>query len=82
MISLEKELELYGSRVNAAEFNGTIKKLHAAMHPHWKGEELLYEPEHARRFCTAVRAKCGDGLPPDNMILRPAEQHPQEGPQK
>lgn len=69
MISLEKELALYGSRISDAEFNATIKKLHAAMHPQWKGEELLYEPEHGRRFCAAVRARCGEGLP-DNMILR------------
>jgi hypothetical protein len=69
VISLDKELDLYGARVGATEFNDTIKKLHAVMHPHWKGEELLYEPESARRYCAAVRAKCGDGLP-DNVILR------------
>ena len=43
MLSLEKELDFYGSRVSAVEFNETIKKLHEVMHPQWKGEQLLYE---------------------------------------
>lgn len=68
-MTLAEELKLFGSAVDAAEFNDTIQVLHAVMHPAWNAEQLLYQLDHAKRFCEAVRAGAGQGLP-DEMILR------------
>jgi hypothetical protein len=68
-MKLEDELKLYGSEMDAAEFEDVIQELHAVMHPMWSFEQLLYEPRHELRYCEAVRARAGQGLP-DNMILR------------
>lgn len=68
-MTLAEELKLYGSDTGAEDFNDIIGELHAVMHPMWNTEQLLYRPRDEVRYCEAVRARCGQGLP-DEMILR------------
>lgn len=68
-MTLADELELYGATVTPVDFNDIIQELLAVMYPQWNSEQLLYEPQHCREFCGAVRARCGGGLP-DRVILR------------
>ena len=68
-MTLDKELDLYGSQVTGADFNDILRELHKNMHPHLNTEQLLYETDAQHRFCEAVRARAGQGLP-NNMILR------------
>lgn len=68
-MTLADELKLFGSEVDADTFNDTIHELHAVMHPAWNAEQLLYRLRDALRYCEAVRARAGQGLP-DEMILR------------
>lgn len=68
-MTLTDELKLYGATVDADEFNDIIQELHAVMHPAWTSEQLLYHLRDGLRYCDAVRARCGQGLP-DEMILR------------
>jgi hypothetical protein len=68
-VKLEAELLLFGSPTDAVEFEEVLQELHAVLHPSWTSEQLLYHPREALRFCEAIRARCGQGLP-DEMVLR------------
>lgn len=68
-MTLADELKLYGSEMDANEFKDVIQELHAVMHPSWNPEQLLYHLRDALRYCEAVRARAGQGLP-DEMIMR------------
>lgn len=68
-MNLDDELKFYGSTMDADEFSDMIQELHAVMHPAWNAEQLLYHLRDALRYCEAVRARAGQGLP-DEMILR------------
>ena len=68
-MKLADELALYGSGADPEAFREVLQELHAIMHPAWTSEQLLYRPADALRFCEAVRARCGPGLP-DEAILR------------
>lgn len=68
-MKLEKELELYGSETDPGTFREVLQEVHAVMHPAWTAEQLLYHPRDAIRYCEAIRARAGQGLP-DEMVLR------------
>jgi hypothetical protein len=66
---LESELKLFGATVGAEQFKELLADLHNALHPSWTEEQLLYHPRDGLRYCEAIRARAGQGLP-DEMILR------------
>lgn len=68
-MKLVDELKVYGVSMAPDEFEELIEELQVLMFPSWSGEQLLYHPRDGVRYCEAIRARAGQGLP-DEMILR------------
>jgi hypothetical protein len=70
-MKLEDELRLYGCDLTPQVFENTLANLLAALFPpNVSSEQLLHEPDRAKRYCDAVRRSTGCEELPDEMILR------------
>ena len=54
---LEDELEKYGCKLGPTDFRETLEEQQVIFSPHWKIDELLCNPDEAKRYCVQVRLK-------------------------
>lgn len=68
-VPLRKHLEEFGCDIEPDDFRDMLADMLAALYPGWTDERLTRNPDDAKRYCAAVRARTGLDLP-DEFVLQ------------